>query len=339
MTNPQQKIGESLAARQIKLLRLAHGKELEILNLLQELFDRVSEDLRKRRKPATPRMIKYQKDLSILLSDFPEALANILDIDSLVASEMQHTATAINAALEFNAVTTTIAAAAASRASADVIIQGTPVAEWLEKYTDDIKAAIVREVRLGIAGGQSIRKTADRMEDLLNVKKSTARTLARTLTLGTSNYARQEYYSQYADNLIQGYIHDATLDSRTTKTCAVRDGLAWDKDKQPVGHNQIFAQPPLHPNCRSQITPWLYSAEKLPKNIRDKIPQGTRASMDGQLPATRNFQEWIDGKPQSFQEEWFGPGRYKLYKDGKINFQDLVDPTGRPLTLAELDGK
>ena len=42
---------------------------------------------------------------------------------------------------------------------------------------------------------------------------------------------------------------------------------------------------------------------------------------------------------ESERREILGPGRLKLYNDGKITLKDLVDQQGRTLTLAELKEK
>ncbi|EPP3439672.1 phage head morphogenesis protein, partial [Acinetobacter baumannii] len=37
-----------------------------------------------------------------------------------------------------------------------------------------------------------------------------------------------------------------------------------------------------------------------------------------------------------FQREWLGPKRYKLYKEGKFDFEKFFDPEGRLYTLDQL---
>jgi len=176
---------------------------------------------------------------------------------------------------------------------------------------------------------------AKEIGEVTALNKRNSKTLARTLTNAITNAARDNFYQAH-DDLIKGYVHTATLDGRTTKTCAVRDELKWDMNKKPIDHNQTFKQPPLHYNCRSIMLPWLKSDELLPKKLRDKIPESTRASMDGQVESGLTFEKWIERKPKEFQEKWFGAGRYELWKSKKISFAELVDSDGNPRTLAEL---
>jgi len=68
----------------------------------------------------------------------------------------------------------------------------------------------------------------------------------------------------------------------------------------------------------------------------DEFPESTRASMDGQVPESQNFEKWIAGKPDSYADEVFGKGRAELWRQGKISVRDMVDQRGRPLPLSAL---
>lgn len=64
--------------------------------------------------------------------------------------------------------------------------------------------------------------------------------------------------------------------------------------------------------------------------------KSTRASMDGQVPASLNFETWLKGKSKAFQDEKLGPGRADLWRRGVITLSDLLDQWGNPLSLAQL---
>jgi SPP1 gp7 family putative phage head morphogenesis protein len=91
-------------------------------------------------------------------------------------------------------------------------------------------------------------------------------------------------------------------------------------------------------NCRSTLIPWLYSWKELGLPF-DEIPESTRASMDGQVPAKMNMDDWLKTKDDSFGEELLGKTRYHLWKDGKITLSQLTDQAGRELTVEELREK
>ena len=71
----------------------------------------------------------------------------------------------------------------------------------------------------------------------------------------------------------------------------------------------------------------------------DETDTATRASMYGYLSQDTTFEKWFETKSPKFQEQYLGRGRYQLYKDGKITFNDLVDGKGNELTLKELRDK
>jgi hypothetical protein len=69
----------------------------------------------------------------------------------------------------------------------------------------------------------------------------------------------------------------------------------------------------------------------------DEIPPGTRASMDGQVPADISFDEFLTKKSDTFQNKLLGPTRAKLWRDNAITLTQLVDFRGFPLTLEQLE--
>jgi len=69
------------------------------------------------------------------------------------------------------------------------------------------------------------------------------------------------------------------------------------------------------------------------------MPVSTRASMDGQVASDLSYSDWLAGKSSGFQDEVLGPARGKLFRAGAIGLSDLVDTTGRALTLEEIDSK
>jgi hypothetical protein len=71
----------------------------------------------------------------------------------------------------------------------------------------------------------------------------------------------------------------------------------------------------------------------------DEAPPGTQASMDGAVAGDLTYEGWLLDKPVAFQKQILGPSKWKLWKDGKINFRDLVDESARPLTIEQLEAK
>jgi hypothetical protein len=75
-------------------------------------------------------------------------------------------------------------------------------------------------------------------------------------------------------------------------------------------------------NCRCVLTPIVKSALQL------NLPPATRASMDGQVPATTKYPEWFAGQSAETQKEILGPTRYKLYASGRATLKDFATAAG-----------
>ena len=112
--------------------------------------------------------------------------------------------------------------------------------------------------------------------------------------------------------------------------------MAWELDGTPLeGALPFNGGPPRHFNCRSSLIPVLKSFEELGLPKID-FPEGTRASIDGQIPADISFNDFLRGKSATFQNNLLGPAKARLWRSNKITLKQLVDVRGNPLTVAEL---
>ena len=68
-------------------------------------------------------------------------------------------------------------------------------------------------------------------------------------------------------------------------------------------------------------------------------PKGTRASDEGQIPASTTMTGFLKDKPKAYVDDLLGPGRAKLFLDGKLTLPELLNFSGNPLTLGQLKGK
>jgi hypothetical protein len=67
---------------------------------------------------------------------------------------------------------------------------------------------------------------------------------------GVANNSRMGGYEANAD-VLNGVKFLATLDSRTSKICALLDGTTWTMEEVK---KRLVKRPPLHPNCRKAGT-------------------------------------------------------------------------------------
>lgn len=90
-------------------------------------------------------------------------------------------------------------------------------------------------------------------------------------------------------------------------------------------------------NCRSVTVAVLKPLTDLPSRKKAKVETaGMRASMDGEVPADTTYSDFLNSKGEEFQKDVLGEGRWRLWKDGKLDLRDMLDQRGNPLSLAEL---
>lgn len=217
--------------------------------------------------------------------------------------------------------------------------QGKLLREHYSKLDTDtrkrLRAAISNGISIGETTPQIVRRLtgtrANRFTDgVLQATRREATAITRTAVNHVSTHAREATYKANED-VIKGVLFIATLDNRTTFQCASLDGETFPINEGP--------RPPIHMQCRSTTSPILKSWKELGIDLKE-APAGTRASMNGQVPAAQNYQTWLRKQPKAFQSQVLGPARLKLFEQGKItSMKQLIGPTGRPLTLAQLTGR
>jgi SPP1 gp7 family putative phage head morphogenesis protein len=191
---------------------------------------------------------------------------------------------------------------------------------WFRKMLEGPTGEQVRRtVVVGLQQGQTVDEITRAVRGtrtqagILDASSRAVATLVRTAATASSAQARAESFKALG---IARWRFLATLDTKTSIQCASNDGKAW-----PIGEGPI---PPLHPNCRSVAVPDLGE------------PEGTRASINGQVDAATTFEEWLEGREEKEQDEVLGKGRAQLWRAGKITLADMVGRDLEPLTLGEL---
>ncbi|MDE3996567.1 hypothetical protein NUS56_11830, partial [Glaesserella parasuis] len=99
-----------------------------------------------------------------------------------------------------------------------------------------------------------------------------------------------------------------------------------------------YQRPPLHPRCRSILQLVTKSWKELGIDA-EEMPSSTRASQDGPVSEQINYENWLKSKSPEQQDQVLGKGKADLWRRGVITFADMLDQSGRPLTLANLNAK
>lgn len=213
---------------------------------------------------------------------------------------------------------------------------GMLLADQVAQYGDSRVRQIEQAVRQGWIEGETIQSISRRVrgsrasnytDGIISTTRKHAESLVRTAVNHTHTVARQSLYDNNRD-LVKGVQYVATLDNRTTMICASLDGSIHPIDSGP--------RPPQHFGCRSTTVPVVKSWREMGIDL-DEAPEGTRASMNGQVPAKTTYSDWLKKQPAAVQREVLGESRYKMFRDGTPIDKFVAD--GRVLTLDQLKAK
>ena len=143
--------------------------------------------------------------------------------------------------------------------------------EKLVKALDDI-------VMKGLATGDNYDKMSDKLAKRMDTSKSNAKRLIMTESARMENEGLLSYYQRIGAKQL---IFVATLDMKTSEICRAMDGAIIPVEDAKIGLNV----PPLHPYCRSVISP----------------------HYEGNEPGDRVYRDVETGKTKS--------GKYRTYKE------------------------
>jgi len=146
--------------------------------------------------------------------------------------------------------------------------------------TNKLADRLQTKLSSAIASGQAPAKTIRDIRQEFGVNQYKAERLVRTETNYFENRAEVEAAKEMGIEQMQFL---ATLDGRTSDICQENDGEIIDIDKVSQGTNA----PPMHPNCRSSLIPFIS------KDFEIK----TRAARDPETGknvhiANMSYQEW-----------------------------------------------
>ena len=160
---------------------------------------------------------------------------------------------------------------------------------------------LIIEYKNGIFDGLNAR-----METLIT---TSIQTLANSLQLAT--------YRQNT-NIVQGLHALVTLDNKTSVLCMGRSGFEWDINTgKPLNTRTNIGfpgSPPWHWNCRTILIP-IFGKPVTP---------------------VLTYDDWLNTQTKEKQLDILGNAKYRLWKDKKLNVNELTNKIGRPLTIQQL---
>lgn len=215
-------------------------------------------------------------------------------------------------------------------------MQGHLLKDWWGELGRSTKRKVQAELNIGLTLGEDVDAIVRRMrgtrearytDGILQGTRRSVASIVRTSVAHVSSHARAET-AKANDDIVKGEKMVATLDLNTTAFCRAIDGQVF-----PVG---VGRRPPFHWGCRTTPVPVLKSWKELGLPFKDLAPS-TRASMDGQVPETLTYYDWLAKQSAERQDAVLGPARGAIFRRGKLSPSRFLDELGRPLTLRELD--
>ncbi|MCH7395953.1 minor capsid protein [Acinetobacter dispersus] len=230
-----------------------------------------------------------------------------------------------------------------SSAKKTPLVGGALVDDLLSKIAESAQQKVEYAIRDGISSGKTNHEIIQRIrgtkrqnyeDGFLSTSTADIERTVRTVRSHVANQAYQDSFNQLGFEYVKLV---ATLDGRTSKLCASLDGTVW------AINDPAKRVPPLHPNCRSILVPvdkdGLLVGQRPfvmdERRVKD-IPKDEREQLIGQIDANTTFKAFFKKTDDFFQKEWLGPKRFKLYKEGKFDFDKFFDPDGQLYTLEHL---
>lgn len=351
MGSIDQAIVDALIAQHIFLLRFAAGERDAVLRILVTMEGELLERLQ-------------FKGLEMSDATRADVTALLRECQTVIADYYGHVkASALDGLAEFGKIEAEATAGAIGAAFAaqitpalptetffrvlvkNTLIEGAPSADWWAGQEQAAQTKFANAVRQGLAAGETNGKIIQRIRrDVMPTARRNAAALVQTSVAAVAAEARMETYRQNAD-VMNGYRQVSTLDSHTTLVCTAYSGKEWDIERKPVGHSLPFVSPkgsatgcPRHFNCRSIIAPRTKTYKELGLDVPE-FRASTKAASGGPVGSKLSFDEYLTRKGPAFTDELLGKGRADLWRSGTISLSQLLDQSGRPLTLAQLRAK
>lgn len=316
----------------VTLLKAFDSNTSQMLSQLRDLLDDLS-DAEKTALMSGQYTTNNLKDIQTLIQEWQQKLSTVLlDGFNVGATALAIYETQYIARKFADQAIKADGKALMSQVQDTPLTGGTLVDSLFSKIADDTRLKVENVIRDGINQGQTNQQIMQRIrgtkqfnyqDGLLNQSRNSIDAMVRTARSHVSNVT---YVSTF-ESLGAKYLKFVSvLDSRTSKICASLDGTIWK-----VGDPDI-RKPPLHPHCRSILVGVDESGETI----------GQRPSNNGKdiktVDSNTSFKEWFAKQDETFQKNWLGPARYKLYKDGKYSLDKFIDPlSGQTFTLKELE--
>jgi len=323
-----------------KIVRLLNRADADLVDKLAARLVAIKERGFDTGPKTTERLCKLLDEIRLINSAVYDGIASTLvdELGEFSASEAGFQKASIDTTLGISLDTKLPTPVRLRAIVTETPIQGNLLGSWVEGISSGRVQRIEQQIRLGMAGSETTDQIVARIrgtkalqyrDGVLDISRRSAQSMVRTAVSHVSNVAAQDTWKANA-HIVKGWQFLATLDGRTTITCAGLSGQFF-----PLGEGPI---PPRHIRCRSVSVPVTKSFRELGLDA-DELPKGKRASMDGQVAADTTFADFLKRKGDAFQDQVLGKSRAQMWRDGKLDLADFIKTDGTVLTLEQLRQK
>jgi len=187
---------------------------------------------------------------------------------------------------------------------------GTPLGNLLAGLGAEAARGAREKLVEGVALGLGTREIGRNLRDSFAGNSIRALLVARTEVIRTYRDSALQTYKQNR-GVIKGWLWIAQLGPRTCPVCIAKHGSFHSLEES-------FAS---HPACRCSPAPKTKTWTEL--GFPDDIPETGLDPEPGE--------DWFARQSAVTQEAILSPGKYRLYRDGEIKLDDLVQETVHPV--------
>lgn len=341
MASVDPKLLQKIMKFQLELKRLQTGERRKALEMFKVLGKNISTIISGDELISLSK-VKLNKLIASLgdpVSATFESLQKSIDNVNIGIAEIQLKATndAILASSVISSGVILPSDSSINRLLSDPLIKGGPMSAWWNKQKNDTIFKLSNTVREGVVFGQTNQEIVRKLTGtaltpgVLNLSRNDASSLVHTAIQTVANDVQQSMFAAN-DDLILSVKWFTALDSHVCPLCIARADKSWKNtpDHEPIGHDISYQIPPIHFNDRCILLPEMEDLG---------APTGERASSVGPIKGDITFKEYLKLVPTDQVEDMLGVGRAKLFDDGKITLNQLIDGNGRELSLKQLKQK
>jgi hypothetical protein len=345
-----QKLHDAIIKYQLDLRRLEAGTRKNVLAILTKMQKEIVASLANEDSITAyskARKNELLKQIKIVVNEYyAKAQGELqLNVDGLAKIQTQHVASMLADSIGINIAIALPTETAMVRLASNVLIEGGPMAEWWGKLASGTSFNLTNAIRQGAAQSETNAQIITRIigkagqAGVLDISRRNAAALVHTSMQSIANDSREMFFEANAD-VIKEVQWFSALDGHVCPRCMALSGRKWKNSDahEPVAHTVPYRNPPIHWNDRCVLLPITKTFKEMGIDMPEVAP-GQRASRDGPVDAQTTFEEFLNRQTKEQQDEQLGVGRAQLWRDGKITLAQLIDGTGRELTLAELKAK